>query len=88
MASERISSRLKMQDHDSTRLETLKHASEIGKKAGLYYIYMGNVPVNGDTYCPECGELLIDRTGYSVTVNRLQDGYCPKCYREIEGVWK
>jgi len=49
---------------------------------------MGNVSVNGDTYCPECGELLIDRTDYSVTVNKLQDGHCPKCYREIEGVWK
>ena len=78
----------KMQDHDFTKLDTLKRASEIGKKAGLYYIYMGNVPVHGDTYCPDCGELLIDRTGYSVTVNKLEDGHCPKCKREIEGVWK
>jgi len=78
----------KMQDHDFTKLDTLKRASEIGKKAGLYYIYMGNVPVHGDTYCPDCGELLIDRTGYSVTINKLEDGHCPKCKREIEGVWR
>ncbi|SFV52533.1 COG1180: Radical SAM, Pyruvate-formate lyase-activating enzyme like [hydrothermal vent metagenome] len=77
----------KMQDHEYTGIDTLKRASVIGKKAGLYYVYMGNVPVHGDTFCPKCGELLIDRTGYSVTVNKLEDGHCPKCKREIEGVW-
>jgi pyruvate formate lyase activating enzyme len=49
---------------------------------------MGNVPVHGDTYCPDCGTLLIDRTGYSVIQNSLIDGHCPKCKRAIEGVWK
>lgn len=78
----------KMKDHEYTGIETLERASAIGKKAGLYYVYMGNVPVQGDTYCPNCGELLIDRTGYSVTINRLEDGHCPKCNRKIEGVWK
>jgi len=77
----------KMKNHEYTGIETLERASAIGKKAGLYYVYMGNVPVHGDTYCPDCGELLIDRTGYSVTINRLKDGRCPKCGRKIEGVW-
>ncbi len=77
----------KMKNHEYTGIETLERASAIGKKAGLYYVYMGNVPVHGDTYCPDCGELLIDRTGYSVTINRLEDGRCPKCGRKIEGVW-
>ena len=78
----------KMKDHKWTGLETLKRASDIAKKAGLYYVYMGNVPVHGDTFCPDCGELLIDRTGYSVTINKLQNGHCPKCHRAIEGVWE
>jgi len=78
----------KMQDHNVTGLDTLKRAGEIGRRAGLYNIYMGNVPVHGDTHCPDCGELLVDRTGYSVTVNKLEEGHCPKCRREIEGVWK
>ena len=78
----------KMQNHKWTGLETLKRAGDIAKKAGLYYIYMGNVPVHGDTFCPGCGELLIDRTGYSVTVNKIRDGHCPKCNRAIEGVWE
>jgi len=78
----------KMQDHEYTKLQTLQRAKNIAKKAGLEYVYLGNVPVHGDTYCPDCGTLLIDRTGYSVTKNSLIDGHCPKCNREIEGVWK
>ena len=78
----------KMQDHEYTKLQTLQRASDIAKKAGLLYVYMGNVPVHGDTYCPDCGTLLIDRTGYSVTKNSLVEGHCPKCNRAIEGVWK
>ena len=77
----------KMQDHEYTKLQTLQRASNIAKKAGLLYVYMGNVPVHGDTYCPNCGELLIDRTGYSITKNSLIAGHCPKCRRAIEGVW-
>ncbi len=78
----------KMLDHHRTGLETLQRAKRIGKEAGLYYIYLGNVPVHGDTHCPECSELLVDRTGYSIAVNRLRDGHCPKCGREIEGIWE
>ena len=78
----------KMQDHEYTKLDTLERAQKIAKEAGLQYVYLGNVPVHGDTYCPDCGTLLIDRTGYSVTKNLLVDGHCPKCKREIEGVWR
>lgn len=77
----------KMQDIEHTGLDTLLRAKAIGEKAGLYYVYLGNVPVHGDTHCPDCGELLIDRTGYTVTVNRLVNGHCRKCNRAIEGVW-
>ena len=78
----------KMQDHEYTKLQTLQRANDIAKKAGLFYVYMGNVPVHGDTYCPDCGTLLIDRTGYTITKNSLVEGNCPKCQRVIEGVWK
>ena len=77
----------KMQDHNNTTLATLQRAQRIAKEAGLLYVYLGNVPVHGDTYCPECHTLLIDRTGYSVTINNLKDGKCPNCSRVIEGVW-
>jgi len=77
----------KMLEHGATKLETLQRAKKIGQEAGLHYIYLGNVPVHGDTYCPECDTLLIDRTGYNVTINTLQDGRCPTCHTQIKGVW-
>ena len=78
----------KMRDHDYTKIETLRKAHDIAKKAGLYYVYLGNVSLPEDTFCPKCGELLIDRSGYNVTLNKIQNGKCPKCGREIEGVWE
>ena len=77
----------KMRETESTPVDTLFRAKQIGQEAGLHYIYLGNVPVHGDTHCPSCGTLLIDRTGYSVTVNRLEKGHCPHCQRKIEGCW-
>ncbi len=78
----------KMKDHDYTKVETLKKAYDIAKKAGLYYVYLGNISLPEDTYCPKCDKLLIDRSGYSVTLNEIKGGKCPNCGREIEGVWK
>jgi len=77
----------KMSEHQATGIETLQRAERIGKKAGLKHIYLGNVPIAGNTYCPECDKLLIDRTGYKVTTNRLQEGCCPHCSKAIKGVW-
>ncbi len=61
----------KMTDPENTRPETLMRAAEIGKKAGLRYVYAGNLPgMVGDwenTRCPNCRELLIERNGYLIT---------------------
>ncbi len=78
----------KMKDHDYTKVQTLQKAYNIAKEAGLYYVYLGNIAAEGKTYCPKCGELLIDRTNYDVTINKLKNGKCPKCDRKIEGIWK
>ncbi len=78
----------KVNDKLPTPLETLKRAERIGKEMGLAYIYLGNVPTDGITYCPECAEELIVRRGYHVIKNVLEDGCCPACHRAIEGVWK
>jgi len=77
----------KMSEHQATGISTLQRAEHIGKKAGLKHIYLGNVPIEGNTYCPECDTLLIDRTGYNVTTNRLKEGSCPHCSKPIAGVW-
>ena len=77
----------KMTEHQATKVETLDRAKKIGQEAGLMYIYLGNVAVDGTSYCPECNELIIKRRGYIVVENRLKMGSCPKCNRKIEGIY-
>jgi pyruvate formate lyase activating enzyme len=71
-----------------TPLATLMAASDIGKAAGLRYVYLGNAPGQGeDTFCPGCGDVLIGRVGYYVANNKIKEGQCPKCKAKIEGIW-
>ncbi|MBC7363501.1 MAG: AmmeMemoRadiSam system radical SAM enzyme [Candidatus Aminicenantes bacterium] len=71
-----------------TPVATLRKAREIGKAEGLNYIYFGNVWGEGeDTYCPNCGQLLISREGFWVKANLIKDGHCPKCGYKIAGVF-
>lgn len=79
----------KLLDQPRTSLETLKLAKEIGLKAGLKYVYEGNVPGEGgeNTYCPNCRELLIKRFGFYVKENKIAGSHCFKCKTRIEGVF-
>ena len=78
-----------MMDRPRTPPETLLKAREIGLAAGLRYVYTGNIPGQGgeNTYCYSCGEVLIERVGYTIKGFILQDGKCPKCQTAIDGVW-
>jgi pyruvate formate lyase activating enzyme len=76
----------KMEDLESTPVETLCQAYDIGKKAGLRYVYLGNVGQGNNTYCYQCHRLLIERVGFSVRVNRIKEGRCPDCRTPIDGV--
>jgi pyruvate formate lyase activating enzyme len=82
----------KMTDRDHTPVQTLLRAAEIGYAAGLHYVYAGNIPGAVHNYentsCPSCGDLLIERLGFRVRNNHLQNGSCPKCKKTIPGVWK
>jgi len=79
----------KMLDTPPTSIETLERGRAIGKKAGLHYIYLGNVLTDASTYCHHCGELLIERDGYTLLGNYLtDDGTCPNCATKIPGIWK
>jgi len=81
----------KMTENPNTSARTLLRAYEIGKRAGLRYIYPGNIPGGfGDregTHCPNCDALVIGRTGFRVTSFQLQDGKCSSCSTVIPGVW-
>ncbi|MBI4683150.1 MAG: AmmeMemoRadiSam system radical SAM enzyme [Nitrospirae bacterium] len=72
-----------------TPVQTLRRARDMGLKKGLKYVYEGNVPGEGgeNTYCPGCGELLIERFGYQILKNKIMDGKCFKCSGIIHGVW-
>lgn len=72
-----------------TPVTTLERAWHIGKKAGLAFVYLGNVSGHRleNTYCPDCGTLLIKRSGLRVTACCLDRGRCPTCGLEVPGVW-
>lgn len=80
----------KMRDVPPTPIERLKRAYEIGKEEGLLFVYLGNVPGMGeDTYCPNCGNILIRRWGFSIIDKRIdEEGKCPHCKISVPGVWK
>jgi pyruvate formate lyase activating enzyme len=82
----------KMDDPENTRPEDLMRAADIGKKAGLRYIYAGNLPGRvgelENTHCHQCREMLIRRNGYLVREYRItSDGKCPGCQTAIPGRW-
>ena len=61
-----------------TPKSTLDRARKLALDAGIHYVYEGNVMTNveGNTYCPECGRLLIERQWFTVVHNSLVDGKC------------
>lgn len=78
-----------------TPVKTLEKAREIALKCGLHYAYVGNVGGHPgeDTYCPKCGEKLIDRYGYQILQYNIDVdtstgvGKCKFCGTKIAGVW-
>jgi len=80
----------KMRHLPPTSLKKLETAREIAISEGLDYVYIGNVrsKEGENTYCPGCKSLLIERKGYTILQNRLKEGGCPDCGKEIYGVWK
>jgi pyruvate formate lyase activating enzyme len=82
----------KMTEPNNTDSNTLLRAAEIGREAGLRYVYAGNLPGNvgeyEDTHCPQCNYRLVKRSGYVVRSYEISgDGKCPKCGEKIAGIW-
>lgn len=75
----------------ATQPEDLLRAYEIGRAAGLHFVYAGNLPgrvqQTENTYCPGCNALLIERRGFRMLNNQLADSACPECGQAIPGVW-
>jgi pyruvate formate lyase activating enzyme len=70
----------KMQNGQTTANKLIDEVYQIGKRAGLDYVYVGNVwgDDRENTYCPKCKNLVIERCGYNI--KRFDnDGKCPQC---------
>lgn len=82
--------RYKMTHLPPTPLETLLKARQIALNEGLQHVYIGNIihRESSNTYCPSCKTLLIERYGYNILQNNISNGKCPKCHREIYGIWQ
>lgn len=68
----------------ATPLSTLEKAYDIGRRAGLRYVYIGNIPGHRyeNTYCYNCNDLLIERFGFSIERYLLEANKCPRCGAE------
>ncbi len=83
----------KMTEPRDTSPDDLVRAAEIGRHAGLRFVYAGNLPGRvsdlENTRCPHCQELLVGRYGYFITDYRLTaEGRCPRCHASIPGRWE
>lgn len=72
---------LEYKDLPPTPIETLRMARDIGKKAGLRFVYLGNIdePGGEDTVCPGCGAVVIRRSGYTILSHHTKSGHCAHC---------
>jgi pyruvate formate lyase activating enzyme len=73
----------------STPLQALTRAKDIALKAGMKFLYIGNVPGIGgeDTYCSNCKVMLVKRQGFEIEQNLIANGRCPKCQTYVPGRW-
>jgi pyruvate formate lyase activating enzyme len=79
----------KLLDRPKTPKDILIRARDIAVRSGIHHVYLGNIPSNlgSNTQCPHCNSILIERNGFSVTVNRLIAGKCQKCGTVLAGIF-
>lgn len=82
----------KVTEPDNTDAKTLIRAAEIGREAGLRYVYAGNLPGHvgeyEETHCPRCSHGVVKRRGYVIHEYHITgEGKCGKCGENIAGVW-
>jgi pyruvate formate lyase activating enzyme len=77
----------KMLDKPHTPPATLTRARDIARSKGLHYVYTGNVhdSEGGSTWCPGCGELLIERDWFELGQWNIVEGNCRFCECAIAG---
>jgi pyruvate formate lyase activating enzyme len=73
----------------STPRSILEKFRDIALREGIHYVYLGNVPGHEacNTYCHNCGRLIVERKGYLVRQYKLENGACSFCGSNIPGRW-
>jgi pyruvate formate lyase activating enzyme len=73
-----------------TPLQTLIKAREIAERAGMKYVYIGNIPAAGmeNTKCPKCSKIVVERMGFSILNMNLKSGCCAYCGTKVNGIWQ
>ncbi|HOI18531.1 MAG TPA: AmmeMemoRadiSam system radical SAM enzyme [Candidatus Woesearchaeota archaeon] len=79
----------KLSNLNVTPNELLKQARKIAVDVGLNFVYIGNTRILDaeNTYCPSCKHILIERKGYQIYNNNIDNGKCNFCKQIIPGVW-
>jgi pyruvate formate lyase activating enzyme len=81
--------RHKLKKLPSTPILTLEKARETALSCGLEYVYIGKVPGHEawNTFCPHCGKMVIQRTGYMIGEKHIAEGRCAYCGHPVPGIW-
>ena len=74
----------------ATGISIIEDTIEIGKGAGLKYVYGGNIRDSRyeNTICSGCGDTIIERAGFKIISNNLKNGKCSKCGEIIDGIFQ
>lgn len=70
---------------EPTPLQTMEKAGQLGRDAGLHYVFLGNVLTEQgqNTHCPGCGKLLVRRSGFARPTVNIEEPKCPDCGRDV-----
>lgn len=72
-----------------TTPQALATAVDIGREAGLRYVYVERAlgAAGRRTICPSCAATLVERDIWALAANKLVDGACPRCGERVPGIW-
>lgn len=75
----------RMREYPATPVETLERAFQLGKAAGLRFVYLGNVPgnVHANTACYSCNQQIVERSGFSAKIKALDGTKCGYCGTDL-----
>lgn len=78
----------RLQNKKETSIEKLYEAKKIAKNIGIKYCYLGNIETDNDTFCPNCGKKIIERTKFEekiISGKIINNKLICECGKDIYG---